>query len=412
MRGIDVAGALLITIAEAQALVQREMQGFGVQRVPLEKSFGRVLAQDIAADRHYPPFDRSMMDGYAIVSESFSAQKKYPVQATVFAGDIPPLARDLSRGQGEAIKIMTGAAVPRPFNAVIRREDANVAEGKVEFAATDVKPWHNISRQGEDLKRGEKISLSGQLIDNATVSLLASLGVVRPLVARLPRVAIISTGNEIIPPGKKPNAAQIRNSNVFALQCQLAQCGISQVQQVHVADDQKKLRAAVTKFSKMDILLLTGGVSAGDTDYVPEALEGLKFKKIFHKVQMKPGKPLWFGRRGKTAVFAIPGNPFSAQVTFRIFVEPYLRQSLGMSLSPPIALPLAERRHKKDSLEHFFPVKVETGLNSASTLAQLPFNSSGDVRAALFSDGIAAHLAGQAELTAGSVVNFYPWRSF
>ena len=402
----------MLTVSQAQTLIRNEAHSFGVERVPLEKSFGRILAQDAVADRDYPPFNRSAMDGYAIVAEQFIAQKEYPVRGAVFAGDTPSLAHDLSRGQAKAIKIMTGAAVPPPFNAVIRREDASEAGGRVAFSGAVIKAWHNISRQGEDLKRGQKISTRGRIIDNATVSLLASLGLVRPHLAKLPRVAIISTGNEIIPPSKKPNPVQIRNSNVFALQCQLAQCGISRVQQVHAADDQKKLRAAITKFSKVDILLLTGGVSAGDSDYVPEVLEKLKFKKIFHKVQMKPGKPLWFGRRGKTVVFAIPGNPFSAQVIFRIFIEPYLRQCLGTHAAPPLALPLAESRRKKDSLENFFPVKIETSTSSLPTLRPLPFNGSGDVRAALFSDGLVVHPAEQAELAAGSVVDFFPWRSF
>lgn len=393
-------------------MILAEAHGFGTEKITLEKCYGRVLAQDAVADRDYPPFNRSAMDGYAIVAKDFDAQKAYPVVGTVFAGDMHLVAHDLSRGQIATIKIMTGAAVPAPFNTVIRREDATEAEGKVAFSVTATNAWHNISRQGEDLQRGEKILLRGRLIDNATAGLLASLGLVRPQVARLPSVAIISTGNEIIPPAKKPNPVQIRNSNVFALQCQLAQRGISRVQQVHAADDQKKLRAAITKFSKVDILLLTGGVSAGDSDYVPEVLEKLKFKKIFHKVQMKPGKPLWFGRRGRTVVFAIPGNPFSAQVIFRILIEPYLRQCLGMHAAPPIALPLAGNRRKKDSLENFFPVKIETSTSSLPTLRPLPFNGSGDVRAALFSDGLVVHPAEQAELAAGSVVDFFPWRSF
>ncbi|MFO1472656.1 MAG: molybdopterin molybdotransferase MoeA [Turneriella sp.] len=401
----------MLSVSEAQALILAEARSFGTEKIALAKSFGRVLAEDALADRDYPPFNRSTMDGYAIVAEKFAAQKEYPVQRTVFAGDTPLLAHHLSRGQAEAIKIMTGAAVPKPFNAVIRREDASEADGLVKFAAGVVSAGHNISLQGEDLTRGEKILLRGKLIDSATVSLLASLGQVRPQVARLPQVAIISTGNEIIPPGKKPNPVQIRNANAFALQCQLAQCGISRVKHIHVADEKKQLGAAIKKFSRVDVLLMTGGVSAGDSDYVPEVLEKLKFKKIFHKVQMKPGKPLWFGRRGKTVVFAVPGNPYSAQVIFRIFIEPYLRFCSGIHSAPPLALPLAESRRKKDSLENLFPVKIKTNTNSLPALAQLPFNGSGDVRAALFSDGIAAHPAGQAELAAGSIVDFYPWRS-
>lgn len=398
----------LISVAEAQALILKEAHSFGTEKIALEESVGRILAQDAVADRDYPPFNRSAMDGFAIAAEDFAVEKSFPVQGTVFAGDsVSPKAKWKS---GAAVKIMTGAAVPRPFNAVIRREDAIEEGGLVRFTAGSAKAWHNVSRQGEDLQRKEKIPVQGRAIDNATISLLASLGIAKPLVARLPRVAIISTGNEIIHPAKKPLPTQIRNSNVFALTAQLADFGIGKVTTTHVPDDAKKLGAAIDRYAVCDILLLTGGVSAGDSDHVPEVLAKLKFRKVFHKVQMKPGKPLWFGRRSKTAVFAIPGNPFSAQVIFRIFIEPYLRKCLGMGTGLSVALPLADGRRKKDALENFFPVKVETTVNSISTLAQLPFNGSGDIRAALFSDGIARHPATVAELAGGSVVDFYPWR--
>lgn len=400
----------MITSGEAQRLILNEARSFGKEKIALEKSFGRVLAQDVRADRDYPPFNRSAMDGFAIVAENYSAEKTYKISKTVFAGDASKI-KPQKGSPLEAIKIMTGAAVPLPFNAVIRREDAVAAGASVRFSNSGVKQWQNISLQGEDITRGEKIAAHGRLIDSATASLLASLGIVRPLVSRLPQVAIISTGNEIISPAKNPNPVQIRNSNIFALKCQLKQYCIEKIDHVHVADDRKKLQSAIGKYGKADILLLTGGVSAGDSDYVPEVLAQLKFKKIFHKIQIKPGKPLWFGRRGNTVVFAIPGNPLSAQVIFRIFIEPYLRRCLGRNAAQPLALPLSEGRRKKDTLENFFPVKVDTNSNLITSLAQLSFNGSGDVRAALFSDGLAAHPADRAELAAGSVVGFYPWRA-
>lgn len=399
----------MISVAEAQALILKEARSFGSEKIALAKSVGRILAQNAVADRDYPPFNRSAMDGFAVVAEDFSLEESFSVQGTVFAGDrVNPKAKWKS---GAAVKIMTGAAVPRPFNAVIRREDAVEAGGSVTFTAGFAKPWHNISRQGEDLKHREKIHVQGRAIDNATMSLLASLGIAKPLVARLPKVAVISTGNEIIPPAKKPLPTQIRNSNVFALSAQLAEFGIHQITTTHVQDDENKLSAAIRRHGKCDILLLTGGVSAGDSDHVPDVLAKLRFRRIFHKVQMKPGKPLWFGRRGKTVVFAIPGNPFSAQVIFRIFIAPFIRHCLGMARAAEITLPLATSRRKKDSLEHFFPVKIDAAGGSLTTLAALPFNGSGDIRAALFSDGIARHPAAAAELAEGSVVDFYPWRS-
>lgn len=398
----------MISVAEARALVLEQARSFGVEKVPLEKSVGRILAQPVVADRDYPPFNRSAMDGYAVVAEKYSAGTDFFVQGTVFAGDklrLPGKAHSAS-----AVKIMTGAAVPPPYNAVIRREDANFGNGQVRFIVDTVKSGQNISKQGEDLKKKERLALQGRRIDNATMGLLASLGVQQPQVARLPTVELFSTGNEVIPPSRKPQATQIRNSNAYALRSQLADFRITDFRAQHVADDKNKLKSKI-KAATRDVLLLTGGVSAGDTDYVPDVLEGLGYKKIFHKVALKPGKPLWFGTKGKRIVFAIPGNPLSCQVIFKIFIEPFVRRSLGMPDALPLRLPLAEARRKKDKLENFFPVKVESVSGSVSTLVQLPYNGSGDIRAALFSDGLAAHPAATGELASGSLVDFYPWRA-
>ena len=403
----------MITVGEAQALILAEARSFGTEKIALEKSFGRVLAQDVRADRDYPPFNRSAMDGYAIVAEQFIAQKEYPVRGAVFAGDTPSLAHDLSRGQAKTIKIMTGAAVPAPFNAVMRREDVVIDGENVRFNIASAAAWQNISRQGEDLKKDKALTVRGRSIDNATASLLASLGIAKPQVAKLPRVAIISTGNEIIPPDKKPKPAQIRNSNVTALRAQLAAWGVRDISAHHVADNRAALRRQIAARSGCDILLMTGGVSAGDTDYVPEVLTELKYRRIFHKVQIKPGKPLWFGRRGKSVVFAIPGNPFSCQVIFKVFIEPYLRACFAMPAASALRLPLSAERRKKDQLENYFPVSIQAANGDGpSALSAIPFNGSGDVRAALFSDGIARHAADAATIAAGSIVDFFPWRSW
>ena len=158
-----------------------------------------------------------------------------------------------------------------------------------------------------------------------------------------------------------------------------------------------------------DIVLLTGGVSAGDADYVPGILTKLKVKEVFHKTAIKPGKPLWFGTRGKTRVFGIPGNPWSSQVVFKIYIEPYLCHAFGMEPPLRLSLPLAKERNKKDTLQHFFPVRVANRSGSASELEALSFNGSGDIRAGLGSDGLAVHPAHKKELKRGDIVEFIPW---
>ncbi len=373
----------------------------------LEKSFGRVAAEDVRADRDYPPFNRSAMDGYAVHSAGFSSEKEYAVKGTVFAGD---KIQKKPYPAGSAVKIMTGAAVPQGFDAVIRREDSEDKNGLVSFAAANVSRWHNISPMGEDLKRGTTVATAGNIIDHSVATALASLGIARPDVQKLPRVVILTTGNEIIPLNRKPKPEQIRNSNAYALKAMLAPYGIINITAKHVADDKMRLTMALRSALTADIVLLTGGVSAGDSDYVPEILAKLKVKEIFHKTAMKPGKPLWFGTRGKTRVFAIPGNPWSSQIVFKVYIEPYLRQCFGMAAGLRMALPLAKERQKKDSLQHFFPVRIANRADSPSELEAVTFNGSGDIRAGLGSDGLAVHSANKKTLTRGEIVEFLPWR--
>lgn len=401
----------MISVAEAQSLILAEARGFGIERVSLEKSFGRVLAQDVVADRDYPPFNRATMDGYAVVAKAYSAANAYEVTKTILAGDMQRSRTMKKRGES-AIRIMTGAAVPPPFDAVIRREDAHEDSGTVRFDLPAVGAWHNIARQGEDLKAREKIATKGSVIDGVLAGLLASLGIDRPAVAKLPRVAIVTTGREVVPAGKKPRPHEIRNANLFALRALLNEYNIASVRTLHVVDDRKQISRAIAAHLDCDILLLTGGVSAGDSDFVPEVLAENGVKKIFHKVAMKPGKPLWFGARRKTAVFAIPGNPFSCQVVFKVFVAPFLRRALGLPPAHEFSLPLQRARQKKDTLQHYFPVRlVAPGVAASSgSLEAISFNSSGDVRAALFSNGIARHPAEATTVGAGALVDFLPWR--
>jgi molybdopterin molybdotransferase len=304
---------------------------------------------------------------------------------------------------------MTGAAVPSGLDAVIRREDAKEENGTVRFATPSVDRWHNIALQGEDLRRGTSVAITGNRIDQSVATTFASLGIQRPTVHKLPRIIIVTTGNEIIPVNRKPKPEQIRNSNVFALKAMLAHYGINAAAK-HVADDKVHLTAALRSALSADLVLLTGGVSAGDSDYVPEILRKLKVKEVFHKTAMKPGKPLWFGARGKTRVFAIPGNPWSTQVVFKVYIEPFLRRCFGMVAPLRLALPLAKERRKKDSLQHFFPVRIVNKVGFTSELEAVALNGSGDIRAGLGSDGLAVHPADKQELRCGEIVEFLPWR--
>jgi len=386
----------LISVGEAQSLILKEARSFGIERIALEKAFGRVLAENGRADRDYPPFNRAVMDGYAVRVQDFVRKKKYKVGQTIFAGNRP------QRIIADAVKIMTGAAVPANFDAVIRREDAQQVDDQVTFSVDAISRGQNIARRGEDLKKGAKISLAGQVVDQSAVALLASLGVSRPLVQKHPKVVVITTGNEIVSLDRKPRPEQIRNSNLFAIRAMLARHGIVRTVHRHVTDDRKKISLALKNSLTSDVVIVTGGVSAGDSDFVPEILESLKVQKIFHKTAMKPGKPLWFGVRKKTCVFAMPGNPWSTQVVFRVYVDPFLRACFGLQPQPDMHLFLGSPRMKKDNLRHYFPVRVEN-----SKLMPLSINSSGDIRAGLGSNGLGVQ--DRDEILAGEAVEFLPW---
>lgn len=398
----------MISVNEALSLVLNEAHSFGSEHVPLAKSFSRVLAQNINADRDYPPFNRSAMDGFAVQSANYKAKDQYSIVGTIFAGDPPtPHSREIT--DKEVFKIMTGAAVPPGYDAVVRKEDAVVNGETVAFSAATVEPWYNIAQQGEDIKQQSVLELKGQRIDQSTVTLLASLGVSHPVVQKLPRIAIITTGNEIVPIDKKPKPTQIRNSNVFALRCLLARFEIHDITEIHTSDDKDLLTTALRTALSYDIVLVTGGVSAGDSDYVPEVLREHEVKQVFHKSAMKPGKPLFFGVRGKTHIFAIPGNPWSCQVVFKVYVAPFLNKCFGMAPPVQMALPLAFDRYKKDSLQHFFPVRVVNRDGGLSELQAIGFNGSGDIRAGVGSDGLAVQEPEQKEIRRGEIIRFLPW---
>lgn len=397
----------MISIEEALTKILAEVSKSNLESVPLAESLGRILAGDVKADRDYPPFHRSAMDGYAIKSKDFDPSKIYHCKKEIFAG----MESKLDPGE-EIVKIMTGAVVPEGLDAVIKIEDSQEIESgnpisKVKLKSDQAFQFMNIALQGEDLKKGELVIGSGTVIGMSEISLLASLGFDIVPVRTLPKVSIISTGNEVVSVGSKPLPYQIRDSNSYSLIAILNRYKIQPNSIELVPDDELKITEALQKGLESDILLLSGGVSMGSMDLIPPLLEKLGVKKIFHKVSLKPGKPIWFGKKGKTVVFGLPGNPFSVQVCARIFLDPYIRSYLGMEISRPLRFPFYGKRKKKNSLPEFFPVIFET--REKTGLRAKSFNGSGDLRAGLSSDGIALHPGEQSEISEEDILDFYPW---
>jgi len=395
----------MISFQEAQEIVLAQARSFGTEEVVLDGAFGRVLAEPIRADRDYPPFPRATMDGYALrYADIERGICRFRIAEVLYAGS-QPVGRI---GSGECYKIMTGAAVPEDADLVIRREDVEEGKERMEVGVREPEPWRpylNIARQGEDLRAGDLVIDKPCRCDPAIMGLLATLGRATVNVARMPRVALLTTGNEIVEPGQAVSPVQIRNSNRWMLEAALRKARTWLSKYGHEIDDPERLTHRLQQFLSSDILIVTGGVSAGDADHVPRVLEELGVRRLFHKIAMRPGKPTWCGVSPEGAmVFALPGNPFSCLVNFALLIAPYIHVCQGLEQPLPMALPLREARKKRTPLDEFFPVQVE---GAPAMLTQLPLNGSGDIRLGMQANALALHPAVSGDLGTGAEVTFY-----
>lgn len=389
----------MITFKQAQEIITGFAKSFGTESLALEQVLGRILAEPIVADRDYPPFNRATMDGYAMQLEDVKkGTREFTVTQTIFAGQVA----DTGLQVGQCFKIMTGASVPQTADLIIRREDIMELGATIQIQPGDYRAFQNIARQGEDVKAGERIISPSIYCTPAVVSVLAALGRHHVLVEKRPRVAVFTTGNEIVPVREPVTPVQIRNSNQYLLTSLLQKWGIEPFLNEHIRDDKKDLFLKLQEGLAGDFVVISGGVSAGDADYVPEILESLGVRKLFHKVSIKPGKPIWCGYvPGGAMVFALPGNPFSSLITFILFVDTYLSHCLGLGGQAMLSLPMACERSKRSDLDEFFPVAIQGQPLSALPLS---FNGSGDILASLLADGIAHHPAALSLLAPGSQV--------
>jgi molybdopterin molybdotransferase len=392
----------MLNFREAQEIIIAHAHSFGKESVLIDHALGRVLAEYVFADRDYPPFNRVAMDGYAIRLEDFEKGiREFQVIETIYAGQVAN--KNISSGQ--CYKIMTGAPLPSSANGVVRREDTVEENDHVQILAENFRPFQNIARQGEDVKEGEEIIDKATRIKPAVITALASLGKAEVVVEKLPNVALFTTGDEVIPVHQPVQPQQIRNSNAALLKALLRQWNIVPVQMAHIPDNEQALEETLHAALSCDMIIMSGGVSAGDADYVPNILEKLGIKKLFHKVAIKPGKPIWCGLMPNSGiVFALPGNPLSCHVTFKLFIEAYLSHAFGLGSTPKLQLNFTGERKKKTVLDEFFPIKI-----SSSPVAAIPlvFHGSGDILAALHADAFALQPAEQMELGKGDGVTCF-----
>jgi molybdopterin molybdotransferase len=310
-------------LSEALEIVLAGIEPVATETVALHDAIGRVIAAEAHAGIDLPPFDRTAMDGYAVRAEDIAAGAELRV-----IGDLAAGGGTVTLAPGTAARISTGAAIPPGADAVLRVEDADVRDGTV-IATAGVAVGQHVRRRAEDVHAGDVLAHPGDVLTVPRLSALASAGVATVQVPRAPRVDLIVTGSELLPPGAPPEPGKIYESNSLVVGAMVEAAGARLVQHPSVVDDFEATRAAIEAGLEGDVLVVSGGVSVGPHDHVKPAFEACGVDEVFWRVQIKPGKPLWFGRRGATLVFGLPGNPLSAIVCTALFVLPALRLLRG-----------------------------------------------------------------------------------
>jgi len=322
----------MVTYQRALEIIFENTPVLPSRKVEIEEAVGRILKEDVLSKMEMPPFDKSLMDGYAVNSLD---TKKVPVKLKCLG--IVPAGKSFKGKirRGECVKIMTGAPLPKSADSVVILENSRQAGNYVEILEA-VGPGKNISFQGESFKRGRKVIEKDKNISLSDVAMLATLGLRFVLAVEKPRVAILNTGGEILPLGAKLAKNKIYNS-IGPMLAALCKADGIQPQMIGIARDNfHELKRAVDKGLAADILLVSGGVSKGDYDLVPDVFKALGVKKLFHKVSIKPGKPLFFGVKKKTLVFGIPGNPVPNFLSYFIFIQPAIRKMMGYKKYRPV----------------------------------------------------------------------------
>lgn len=392
----------MLAVNQAQEGVLSRVQPGPVVSVPVAPpALGLVLAEGVYADRDSPPFTKALVDGYALRAGDASAPgTELEIVEEILAGRVP--VRGLQAGQ--ASRIMTGAPLPPGADAVMMHERTTLAGNRVTLLDA-ARAGQNLLRQGDEMTAGAEVLACGQLIGPAVLGLLATVGRTEVAVHAPPEVAILSTGDELVEPGESPGPGQIRNSNATLLAGMIAsQRGRPRYLGI-ARDSAESLRPLILAGLEADFLLLSGGVSAGKLDLVPALLAELGVEIVFHKVAMKPGKPVLFGTRGRTRVFGLPGNPVGSLVAFELFVRPALRRWLGhRSVLPTVVkAELTTAHHHRSDRPTWYPARVQA--QGASWLATpLRWRGSADLKALATASGLLMFPPGERDLLAGSQV--------
>ena len=390
----------MIPVGEALARVLEATPVLGAERTAILAALGRVAAADVVSRRTVPAAPYSAMDGYAVRHADVSAAPAHlRIVAVEPAGTVVTTAVE----RGTAVKLFTGSVIPPGADAVVRIEDCE-EDGDRLLVRAPVPLGANIRAAGEDVEPGQVVLARGTVVGPADVGVLASVGRSSVLVHQRPRVAILSTGSELVEVDDVPGPGQVVNSNAYGLAAAVREAGGEPVVLPIAPDRLDEIRASVAQAARADVVVSTGGVSVGDLDFVKDALEAASFERLFWRVAQKPGKPLLFGRLAERPFFGLPGNPVSALVCFALYVRPALRRLQGHRRVhlPVVRARLAAPVRKTRGLTEFVRVSLSDGPDGAIATAARS-QSSGALSALGGGAGLLVGAAELAELPAGAV---------
>jgi len=398
----------MLTTAAARKAILEAMPTYEKQAVTVAASIGRVLRQSVAAERDQPPFDRVMMDGVAVShADVESNTREFPIQAMQAAGD-----KQIALEAGKAIEIMTGASLPIRADCIVPIERISISNNVATLEA-DYEARQNqfIHPRGSDHTKGTVLLDPGKRISPMDIAIINSCGLTDVDVSKSPTIRVISTGNELVAAGEPVEPHQIRMSNGPAVIAMLQQRGYTDCEHDHLVDDLDLLRERIgVHLDNADVLILSGGVSMGKADYIPQVLGELGVEVVFHKISQRPGKPMWFGVGPKgQAVFALPGNPVSTLVCCRQYVIPALKAASGERERPPEFASLAQPFTFKPQLTCFLPVRLISSVGGQLLAMPVHTNTSGDFASLTGTDGYIELPLDDANFPAGTAAQLHRW---
>tara|TARA_B100001250_G_scaffold414571_1_gene454045 strand:- start:35619 stop:36821 length:1203 start_codon:yes stop_codon:yes gene_type:complete len=400
----------MISVAKAERLILENIEFFSAEKISLEKAIGLALREDIFIDRDYPPYNRVTMDGFAISYVDWKkGLRSFEIKGSQPAGKQPLKLTNA----GESIEVMTGSVIPDNADTIIPIERIQKKNNnRIEILGNlSLRKGQFTHKQGSDIRSGKKVLEKGIFLKSPEIAILASAGFNKLSVAKIPKIAIISNGDELVEVADKTNFFQIRSANDRAIEASILARRIGKVSRYIIKDKRKKILEKIIKLhSTHDMVILTGGVSMGRYDFVPGILEELKIDLVFHGISQRPGRPMWFGMSKESKpIFALPGNPVSTMVCMNRFIVPALNYALSTKRSYPEKIVLKKKVMFSPNLTYFVPVITNIDNNGIIKGNPITTNTSGDFISLANTDGFAELKKGSKIFKKGYSANLYRW---